>query len=627
MAWHVEWDYLSARDDVARINNEEHGAVNYRNGLSASRAGDSTAIRAKGLTTASEKYGLLSAGLKTVDCKRLAAAGDVEIRNFNVSAYNGRGQPNSVTWDAIVMELKVLTCTLERLIVDEFSSGNDGHPKRRKQGRNMRRVIAVKIEASCQTTLGLCGNIPQSNDCERVHVSPALEGTVCMSNSNVAFLGHSGQGSRPSTFNKVSGKVVLCKEEKVPPFCEALCNGKVVADVSRSFRDIIPVNIKSSLMKASAAETACDDSCRDILPGVKIFCELGKAAASSGCLCKITSWRVKTKVPIRSWDALVKFLIVLRWETPRLCKTIQSSAKPQGNSKGANSNNVRCRKFSQAALGQLQRFSRHRKLRTALKSADLGLICQMVNYLGHMISEDGIHLDKHKIAVILAPKTVKEIRHFIELVGYYRTIIPNFSKIAQPLRELTYQEGRRENAISELCKTLCLKPVLQYPDFSLPFFMMCDKYPICFISRQLNKVERNYSTTERECLCVVFPLNKWRYYLYGRKFTVVTDQGPLKWLLQMKELISRLARWSLLLSEYDFDIVHKTGKAKANADVLSRISVQVVTPLYKPVWAENCKTTDMLVVPVTMQNKFLITYHNLPFAGHQGIKRIYELIK
>ncbi|KAJ8873504.1 hypothetical protein PR048_024322 [Dryococelus australis] len=163
-----------------------------------------------------------------------------------------------------------------------------------------------------------------------------------------------------------------------------------------------------------------------------------------------------------------------------------------------------------------------------------------------------------------------------------------------------------------------------------------------FISRQLNKAERNYSTTKRE----------WRFYLYGQKVHVPT---------------SRLDSWSLLLSEYDFDIVHKAGKANVNADALPRIPVHVINLPYEPVWdkehirleqernpriaAVKSKVdmgeelgylfdsdrllykfnednrNDMFVVPRTLQYKVLTAYHNLPFAGHQGVKCTYDFIK
>ncbi|KAJ8897742.1 hypothetical protein PR048_003092 [Dryococelus australis] len=215
------------------------------------------------------------------------------------------------------------------------------------------------------------------------------------------------------------------------------------------------------------------------------------------------------------------------------------------------------------------------------------------NYLGYIISEDRICLDKDKTIVIkeyLARKTVKEIRQFIGLVGHYCSFIPNFSKIAQPLTELTVLRKKSRFSGMKLHEALCDKPILRNPDFSLSFYLTCN-------SSGTAMAKRNYSVTKREYLSVMFPLKKWHYYFYGRKFTVITDYRPLRWLLQMKEPPSHLARWSLVLSEYDFGIVYKDGKVNANTDALSRISVQLVAPPYTPVLDR--------IVPETMHDKVL----------------------
>ena len=86
----------------------------------------------------------------------------------------------------------------------------------------------------------------------------------------------------------------------------------------------------------------------------------------------------------------------------------------------------------------------------------------------------------------------------------------------------------------------------------------------------LNAAERNYSTTEREALAVIFGIKKFEPYLYGRKFILHTDHHSLKWLMSISDPSGRLARWSLLVQQYDFDIQHRPGVAHGNADALSR---------------------------------------------------------
>ena len=94
--------------------------------------------------------------------------------------------------------------------------------------------------------------------------------------------------------------------------------------------------------------------------------------------------------------------------------------------------------------------------------------------------------------------------------------------------------------------------------------------PIAYASKAMTGAELNYSTTEKELLAMVFAVNYFRPYLYGRTFYLVTDHRPLVWLHNLKGLISRSARWRVILSEYEYEIIHKPGRVNANADALSR---------------------------------------------------------
>lgn len=220
-----------------------------------------------------------------------------------------------------------------------------------------------------------------------------------------------------------------------------------------------------------------------------------------------------------------------------------------------------------------------------------------VAYLGHLISENGVKPNPSKVAVIKEfpkPRNPKDIKSFLGLVGYYRRFIENFSKLSKPLTSLLKKNANfdwgkeQENSFVQLKDKLLTEPILQYPDFTKEFLVTTDAsnfaigailsqgsigkdLPICFASRTLNHAESNYSTIERELLAIVWAVNHFRPYLYGRKFTIVTDHRPLQWLFSCKDPGSRLLRWRLKLEEYEYNIVYKQGKVNSNADCLSRI--------------------------------------------------------
>ncbi|KAI3750191.1 hypothetical protein L2E82_20820 [Cichorium intybus] len=215
-----------------------------------------------------------------------------------------------------------------------------------------------------------------------------------------------------------------------------------------------------------------------------------------------------------------------------------------------------------------------------------------VDFLGHVVSKEGIHVDPSKIKAIEsweAPRTPTEIRQFLGLAGYYRRFIQNFSKIAKPLTTLTqkgvtFKWGDKQDAVFQtLKKALCSAPILSLPEGTEDFVVYCDASNqglgcvlmqrgkvIAYASRQLKTHEVNYTTHDLELGAVVFALKIWRHYLYDTECTVYTDHKSLQHILNQKELNMRQRRWMELLSDYECEIRYHPGKANVVADALSR---------------------------------------------------------
>ncbi|GKD16313.1 putative reverse transcriptase domain-containing protein [Tanacetum coccineum] len=181
-----------------------------------------------------------------------------------------------------------------------------------------------------------------------------------------------------------------------------------------------------------------------------------------------------------------------------------------------------------------------------------------VQFLGHVIYSEGIHVDPSKIESIkdwASPKTLTEIRQFLGLVGYYQRFI-------------------EEAAFQLLKQKLYSAPILALPKGSENFMVYCNASRkglgavvmqrgkvIAYTSRQLKIHEKNYTTHDLDLGVVVFALKMWRHYLYDTKCVVFTDHKSLQHILDQKELNIRQCRWLELLSDYDCEIRYHPGKA------------------------------------------------------------------
>lgn len=260
-----------------------------------------------------------------------------------------------------------------------------------------------------------------------------------------------------------------------------------------------------------------------------------------------------------------------------------------------------------------------RKYNLKLNAKKCNFLRKEVTYLGHIISTDGIRPDLSKIESVTKfpqPINKKQIKSFIGLASYYRKFIDNFSAIAQPLtdklqKKVTFSwNAQCDNAFKTLKNALTTAPVLQYPEFERPFYLSVDAsdfalgavlsqkfngendLPIAYASRVLNSAERHYPTIKKECLAIIYAVRKFRPYIYGRKFFIVTDHRPLTWLKNVSNPASILIRWRLELEEYEYEIIHKSGILNTNADALSRISYPSETQDIRVVTRSQSKTTS-----------------------------------
>lgn len=229
-----------------------------------------------------------------------------------------------------------------------------------------------------------------------------------------------------------------------------------------------------------------------------------------------------------------------------------------------------------------------------------------VEYLGDIIGNGGIATDPKKVDAIKtwpSPKTIKQVRSFLGLVGWYRRFISNFSELVFPITEVLSTKKKflwtdaAETAFQNLKNVITSAPVLQNPDFSKKFFVHCDasdcgvgavlvqlshdnvERPVAFMSKKLNTAQRNYSVTERECLAAVLAIEKFRCYLELQEFELITDHASLLWLMRQPNLKGRLARWAMRLQGYRFSVSHRRGSENIVPDALSRMHVEDVSAI------------------------------------------------
>jgi hypothetical protein len=306
-----------------------------------------------------------------------------------------------------------------------------------------------------------------------------------------------------------------------------------------------------------------------------------------------------------------------------------------------------------------------------------------VEYLGHVISSEGVRVDPKKVEAIMnwpTPTCVSELRSFMGLLQFYDTFADHFAHVAFPLTELFKKDAPwqwddlHEKAFRELKHLMCTAPCLLPPDLQKPFVVHVDAsafaigcvlqqdqgkglQPIAFESRKLQPSERKLAPYDRELLALVHALRKWKHLLIGGKFTVYTDQKALKFLLTAPTRTDRQERFLTDIMRFMPDIRYVKGTDNVVADALSRradlatlhvsslVSDTLLEELSKGYendpqvpglldqgtvsWKRGLLYTEHDKIYVSegpVRERILAECHSTPFSGHLGAHKTAEQV-
>ncbi|GBG62321.1 hypothetical protein CBR_g29929 [Chara braunii] len=221
-----------------------------------------------------------------------------------------------------------------------------------------------------------------------------------------------------------------------------------------------------------------------------------------------------------------------------------------------------------------------------------------ISFLGHVVTDKGLQPEPQKVAAVRdapVPTTITQVHAFLGLASYYRRIIKGFAVIAGPLTNMLCKDQpliwtpECDQAFFKLKAALISVPVLIRPDPEKPFVLITDWQPeaisailvqvgpsglesvVEYASKSVPACKRNYATPTGECYAALWGISHFRAYLYGRKFTLVTDHEPLLALKKSKDYSGMIGRWATVLQSMDFDIRHRKHKRHGNADGLTRL--------------------------------------------------------
>ncbi|GJP80631.1 hypothetical protein CLOP_g10832 [Closterium sp. NIES-67] len=285
-----------------------------------------------------------------------------------------------------------------------------------------------------------------------------------------------------------------------------------------------------------------------------------------------------------------------------------------------------------------------RRERFYVKLSKSEFALEKVQFLGHLVSAQGVHVDPKKVEAVRTwktPENVKELQQFLGFANYYNRFVPQYAKLAAPLTNLLKKntpykwETKHQEAVEQLKQALTSAPVLTLPDPERDYVIEADAsdqavgavlmqdqgnglQPIAYLSKKLHGAELNYPIHDKEALAIVIAFKAWRCYLEGRRTTVYTDHCSLKYLKTQPNLSRRQVRWiDFLETHFHYDIVYKPGH-KNKADALSRPAHVAAIQWDSDIAYRKGSTKIWVPNYPPLRQLLLEEYHDVLYAGHFG---------
>ena len=239
---------------------------------------------------------------------------------------------------------------------------------------------------------------------------------------------------------------------------------------------------------------------------------------------------------------------------------------------------------------------RCREKNLKLNPKELRLKTKQVEYIGHVLTENGLQPDPKKVDAVInfsAPVDKQELQRFLGMINYLGKFVPNMSKLNEPLRRLLEKDVEfkwdcaQEDCFKVLKDFIVKAPVLKFYGVNKPVVLSVDASsfavgaclfqdgkPVAYAGKSMSKSQINYAQIEKELLAIVFGFERFHSYLYGRDNIIVETDHKLLEVIFKKPLFSaplRLQKMLFRLQKYNFEVQYKRGTEMHVADALSKV--------------------------------------------------------